>query len=192
MDALTHAVESYLSKAANTFSRMLSLEAVRLISSNLSAVMDNLGDLEARKNLAMASFMAGMSFTNVGLGIVHAMAHPLSAFYDVPHGVANALILPYVMEFNSDAAEEQMGMLAGAFDDEFDLSGGCDLATKTCVDRIHYLNEKAGLPRTLSEINVVYEDIGKLAASAAADVAAADNPKAVTALDLENLYIHMF
>lgn len=108
MDALTHAVESYLSKGAFDFSEMLSLKAVSLISANFLKLIKNLNDLDARKALAMAQYMAGMSFTNVGLGIVHSMAHPLSAFYDVPHGVANALILPYVLKFNSVACEDKM------------------------------------------------------------------------------------
>ena len=96
MDALTHAVESYLSLGAFSFSEMLSLKAVSLISENFLKVLENPDDYEIRKELAIAQYMAGMSFTNVGLGIVHSMAHPLSAFYDVPHGVANALILPFV------------------------------------------------------------------------------------------------
>ncbi|MDD3339936.1 MAG: iron-containing alcohol dehydrogenase, partial [Lachnospiraceae bacterium] len=101
MDALTHAIESYLSLGAFSFSEMLSLKAVRLISWNFLQVLKAPQNLEVRKELAIAQYLAGMSFTNVGLGIVHSMAHPLSAFYDVPHGVANALILPYVIEFNA-------------------------------------------------------------------------------------------
>jgi len=101
MDALTHAVESYLSLGAFSFSEMLSLKSVSLISENFLNVLENPTDYEVRKELAIAQYLAGMSFTNVGLGIVHSMAHPLSAFYDVPHGVANALILPYVLEFNA-------------------------------------------------------------------------------------------
>ena len=93
MDALTHAVESYISQGAFSFSEMLSLKAVALISENFLKVLKTPEDYEVRKELAIAQYMAGMSFTNVGLGIVHSMAHPLSAFYDVPHGVANALIL---------------------------------------------------------------------------------------------------
>ena len=107
MDALTHAVESYLSKGAFSFSEMLSLKAVSLISENFIRVIKEPGNYEVRKELAIAQYLAGMSFTNVGLGIVHSMAHPLSAFYDIPHGTANALILPYVLEFNAAACPEK-------------------------------------------------------------------------------------
>ena len=116
MDALTHAVESYLSKGAFSFSEMLSLKAVSLISENFIRVIKEPGNYEVRKELAIAQYLAGMSFTNVGLGIVHSMAHPLSAFYDIPHGTANALILPYVLEFNAAACPEKIRQLAAAFD----------------------------------------------------------------------------
>lgn len=145
MDALTHAVESYLSKGAFDFSEMLSLKAVSLISANFLKVIKNLNDLDARKALAMAQYMAGMSFTNVGLGIVHSMAHPLSAFYDVPHGVANALILPYVLKFNSVACEDKMITLAKAFDPEFDERYGSEAATERCVELINTFNSVAGI-----------------------------------------------
>lgn len=192
MDALTHAVESYLSKGAFAFSEMLSLEAVRLISDNFLKVIEDLHDLEARKNLAMAQFMAGMSFTNVGLGIVHSMAHPLSAFYDVPHGVANALILPYVVEFNSEACADRMTALAKAFYPDFDETRSYKDAVTVCVERIRLFNAKSGLPQTLSEINVKREDLDALAASALTDAATPDNRREVTAEELKELYCKMY
>lgn len=192
MDALTHAVESYLSKGAFDFSEMLSLKAVSLISANFLKVIKNLNDLEARKALAMAQYMAGMSFTNVGLGIVHSMAHPLSAFYDVPHGVANALILPYVLKFNSVACEDKMITLAKAFDPEFDERYGSEAATERCVELINTFNSVAGLPHKLKEINVNKEDIDALAGEALNDAATPDNRREVSIEDFKKLYKTMY
>lgn len=192
MDALTHAVESYLSKGAFAFSEMLSLKAVSLISENFAAVLEKPDNLEARKGLALAQYMAGMSFTNVGLGIVHSMAHPLSAFYDIPHGVANALILPYVLDFNSDVCEDKMTALALAFDPSFDTAKGSRAAAKHCVDIIRSFNAKAGLPQKLNELSVKEEDFDALAQSALNDAATPDNRKEVTAEDLKKLYQAMY
>ena len=192
MDALTHAVESYLSKGAFDFSEMLSLKAVSLISANFLKVIKNLNDLDARKALAMAQYLAGMSFTNVGLGIVHSMAHPLSAFYDVPHGVANALILPYVLKFNSVACEDKMITLAKAFDPEFDERYGSEAATERCVELINTFNSVAGLPHKLKEINVNKEDIDALAREALNDAATPDNRREVNIEDFKKLYKTMY
>ena len=192
MDALTHAVESYLSKGAFDFSEMLSLKAVSLISANFLKVIKNLNDLEARKALAMAQYMAGMSFTNVGLGIVHSMAHPLSAFYDVPHGVANALILPYVLKFNSVACEDKMITLAKAFDPEFDERYGSEAATERCIELINTFNSIAGLPHKLKEINVKVEDIDALAREALNDAATPDNRREVNIDEFKKLYKTMY
>lgn len=192
MDALTHAVESYLSKGAFDFSEMLSLKAVSLISANFLKVIKNLNDLEARKALAMAQYMAGMSFTNVGLGIVHSMAHPLSAFYDVPHGVANALILPYVLKFNSVACEDKMVTLAKAFDPEFDERYGSEAATERCIELINTFNSVAGLPHKLKDINVNEEDIDALAREALNDAATPDNRREVDIEDFKKLYKTMY
>lgn len=192
MDALTHAVESYLSKGAFDFSEMLSLKAVSLISANFLKVIKNLNDLEARKALAMAQYMAGMSFTNVGLGIVHSMAHPLSAFYDVPHGVANALILPYVLKFNSVACEDKMVTLAKSFDHEFDERYGSEAATERCIELINTFNSVAGLPHKLKDINVNEEDIDALAREALNDAATPDNKREVDIEDFKKLYKTMY
>lgn len=192
MDALTHAVESYLSKGAFDFSEMLSLKAVSLISANFLKVIKNLNDLEARKALAMAQYMAGMSFTNVGLGIVHSMAHPLSAFYDVPHGVANALILPYVLKFNSVACEDKMVTLAKTFDPEFDERYGSEAATERCIELINTFNSIAGLPHKLKEINVKVEDIDALAREALNDAATPDNRREVNIEEFKKLYKTMY
>ena len=192
MDALTHAVESYLSKGAFDFSEMLSLKAVSLISANFLKVIKNLNDLEARKALAMAQYMAGMSFTNVGLGIVHSMAHTLSAFYDVPHGVANALILPYVLKFNSVTCEDKMVTLAKTFDPEFDERYGSEAATERCIELINTFNSIAGLPHKLKEINVKVEDIDALAREALNDAATPDNRREVNIEEFKKLYKTMY
>lgn len=192
MDALTHAIESYLSKGAFSFSEMLSLKAVSLISENFLKVLKNPNDYEVRKQLAIAQYIAGMSFTNVGLGIVHSMAHPLSAFYDIPHGVANALILPYVLEFNADVCKEKIIELSYAFDKDFDSKGDWQKAAKHCCEIISSFNKAAGLPEVLSEIGVKEEDYDALAQSAFTDVATADNPKEVNVETFKNLYKSMY
>ena len=192
MDALTHAVESYLSLGAFSFSETLSLKSVSLISENFLKVLENPGEYEVRKELAIAQYMAGMSFTNVGLGIVHSMAHPLSAFYDVPHGVANALILPYVLEFNAEVCGDKIKELAKAFDSGFDMTKDAKEALKCCVDTIRKFNTQAGLPQTLVEINVKTEDIDALAQSAYADASTPDNPREVSAEMLKQLYKKMY
>ena len=129
-----------------------------------------------------------MSFTNVGLGIVHSMAHPLSAFYDIPHGVANALILPYVLEFNADVCKEKIIELSYAFDKDFDSKGDWQKAAKHCCEIISSFNKAAGLPEVLSEIGVKEEDYDALAQSAFTDAATADNPKEVNVETFKNLY----
>lgn len=192
MDALTHAVESYLSLGAFSFSEMLSLKAVSLISENFLKVLENPKDYEVRKELAIAQYLAGMSFTNVGLGIVHSMAHPLSAFYDVPHGVANALILPYVLEFNADSCAGKMKELAKAFNPEFDMTLDEKEATKCCVERIRKFNTEAGLPQTLAEIEVKKEDFEALAQSAYTDASTPDNPREVNVQVLKELYEKLY
>ena len=192
MDDLTHAIESYLSKGAFSFSEMLSLKAVSLISENFLKVLKNPNDYEVRKQLAIAQYIAGMSFTNVGLGIVHSMAHPLSAFYDIPHGVANALILPYVLEFNADVCKEKIIELSYAFDKDFDSKGDWKKATKHCCKIISSFNKAAGLPEVLSEIGVKEEDYDALAQSAFTDAATADNPKEVNVETFKNLYKSMY
>lgn len=192
MDALTHALESYISKGAFSFSETLSLKAVSLISENFLKVLESPDNYDVRKELAIAQFMAGMSFTNVGLGIVHSMAHPLSAFYDVPHGIANALILPYIVKFNADACPDKMIELALTMDKNFDKTSDYKDAAEFVSSKITAFNKAASLPLTLSEINAKKEDINDLAKSALEDAATPDNPKDVSLEDFINLYTSMF
>lgn len=185
MDALTHAIESYLTPHAFSFSEMLSLKAIELILDNFEKILEDPSDLEVRKQLAIAQFLAGMSFTNVGLGIVHSMAHPLSAFYDIPHGVANALILPEVLEFNAQECPEKIKKLAGIFRvpyTDWQETG------KICADRLRRMNRKAGLPQKLKEVNVRKEDLDALAQSALEDVSTLDNPREVNVQIFRTLY----
>lgn len=191
MDALTHAVESFMAKGANEFSTALSLKAISLISENFIKLIENPKNLEVRKAMAMASFIAGMSFTNAGLGIVHSMAHPLSAFYDIPHGVANALILPYIIDFNSSSlSQEQVIQLGRAFSPDF--CGNKYSTVSHICQMIQEIEAMADLPLKLNELNVKKEDLELLAESALSDCATLDNPKEVTKKDLLVLYKTMF
>jgi len=191
MDALTHAVESYMAKGANEFSKVLSLKSINLISQNLVSLIRNPKNLEVRKALGMASFMAGMSFTNVGLGIVHSMAHPLGAFYDIPHGVANALILPYVLDFNSSVLDDkQVSELGQAFDPNF--CGNRNTTINHICRMIQEVESLVGLPMKLNEIKVREEDLEALSESALSDCATLDNPKEVAKKDLLVLYKKMY
>ncbi|MGN1024153.1 MAG: iron-containing alcohol dehydrogenase family protein [Lachnospiraceae bacterium] len=191
MDAMTHAVESYLAKGANTITELYSIESVRLAAAWLPAVIENPKDLNAREKMAVAEYLAGASFTNAGLGIVHSMAHPLSAFYDIPHGIANALILPYGLSFNADAAPDKVKKLADAMAPG-QAGDDPDKNLATCCEVIRGINKKAGLPATLRELGVKEADLPLLAKSALEDVSTLDNPKEVTVKDLENLYRAMY
>lgn len=187
MDALTHAIEGYITKGAWDMSDMFELKAIEMIARHLPAAVENGKDLTARDGMAVAQYIAGMGFSNVGLGAVHGMAHPLGAFYNIPHGVANALLLPYVMEFNMPAAIGKYRNIAEAM--------GCPTANMTAeeaaqaaVDTVKALSVKIGIPQKLIEIGVKEEDLPQLAASAFADVCTPGNPREVTVDHLLTLY----
>lgn len=191
MDALTHAIESYISLGAFSFSETLSLQAIKLIADNFIKVLQYPEDYEIRKELAIAQYLAGISFTNVGLGIVHSMAHPLSAFYGIPHGVANALILPYVLEYNAPSCVYKMKKIAHALDPD----GPCDTlrdSIETACGRIRLFNELADLPQTLKEVGVKKSDLSALAQSAFEDVSTLDNPRRVNVRKIKKLYNDMY
>ena len=182
MDALTHAIEGYITKGAWEMSDMF-----ELIARYLPAVVENGHDLEARNGMAVAQYIAGMGFSNVGLGAVHGMAHPLGAFYNIPHGVANALLLPYVMEYNMPSSIEKYKKIAEAM--------GCNVqgmndneAAVAAVKAVKELSLKIGIPQKLSEIGVKEEDLEQLAQSAYADVCTPGNPRDITVEDLLTLY----
>ena len=160
MDALTHAIEGYITKGAHVISDMFEIKAIEMIGKHLrGAVADkNLTDMEG---MSIAQYVAGMGFSNVGLGIVHSMAHPLGAVYDIPHGVANALLLPTVMEFNKSACVEKYGDIARALG--VDTTGMTkDEAAQAAVDAVRKLSIDVGIPQTLREINIPEEGIAKL------------------------------
>ncbi len=185
MDALTHAIEGYITKGAWALSDMFHLEAIRLISKNLRGAVANTP--EGREGMALGQYVAGMGFSNVGLGIVHSMAHPLGAVYNTPHGVANAIILPTVMEYNASETGEKYREIARAMGVK-----GVDEMTqeeyrKAAVDAVKKLSQDVGIPTSLKEI-VKAEDIPFLAQSAMDDACRPGNPKDPTLEDIIKLY----
>lgn len=191
MDALTHAIEGYITKGAWEMSDMFELKAIEMIARHLPAAVENGKDAEARNGMAIAQYIAGMGFSNVGLGAVHGMAHPLGAFYNIPHGVANALLLPYIMEYNLPAAVDKYKKIA--------IAMGCDTsgmnqqeAAQAAVDAVKSLSLKIGIPQKLNEIGVKEEDLSLLAQSAFNDVCTPGNPREITVEDLLQLYRKAF
>ena len=185
MDALTHAIEGYITKGAWEMSDMFHLEAIRLISKNLRGAVNNTP--EGREGMALGQYIAGMGFSNVGLGIVHSMAHPLGAVYNTPHGVANAIILPTVMEYNAPATGEKYREIARAMGVK-----GVDEMTqeeyrKAAIDAVKQLSLDVGIPQDLKAI-VKKEDIPFLAQSAMDDACRPGNPKDPTLQDIIKLY----
>ena len=188
MDALTHAIESYITPGAWIMSDMLELKAIEMIAANLKAAVDNGSDPVAREAMSQAQYIAGMGFSNVGLGIVHSMAHPLGAHYDTPHGVANALLLPYVMEYNAEspAAPKYMNIAKamGVNTDGMTEAEG----VKAAVEAVKQLSISIGIPQKLNEIGVRKEDLHTLAVDAFNDVCTGGNPRPTSIEDIEALY----
>ena len=188
MDALTHAIEGYLTKDAWEMTDFLELKAISLIARHLRNAVNNPSDLEAISGMALAQYIAGMGFSNVGLGIVHSMAHPLGALYDTPHGVANALLLPYVMEFNAQAAREKYQDIAMAMGlNRFELSPQGDFSA-LAIAAVRQLSIDIGIPQKLCEIGVKKEDLETLAGAAFNDVCTPGNPRDVTVADILEIY----
>lgn len=191
MDALTHAIEGYITKGAWTLTDMFELKAVELIARWLPAAVENGADTEAREGMAVAQYIAGMGFSNVGLGLVHGMAHPLGAFYDIPHGVANALLLPYVMQYNMKSSLVKFGDVARAMGVD---TAGMDTrqAAQAAVDAVRALAVRVGIPQRLSSLGVREEELPRLAASALADVCTPGNPRDTSAEEILALYREAF
>ncbi len=185
MDALTHAIEGYITKAAWEMTDMFHLKAIEIISRSLRSAVK--GEKEGREGMALGQYIAGMGFSNVGLGIVHSMAHALGAVYDTPHGVANAILLPTVMRYNADATGEKYRDIAKAMGvqgvDEMTLED----ARKAACDAVAQLSKDVGIPENLKGI-VKEEDIDFLAQSAMDDACRPGNPKDPTKEDIINLY----
>ena len=185
MDALTHAIEGYITKGAWAMSDMFHLKAIEIIAGSLRGAVANTP--EGREGMALGQYIAGMGFSNVGLGIVHSMAHPLGALYDTPHGVANAILLPTVMEYNAEATGEKYRDIARAMGVEGVDKMTLDEARKAAVDAVRKLSEDVGIPKTLRDI-VKEEDLDFLAQSAMDDACRPGNPKDPTKEDIVALY----
>ena len=185
MDALTHAIEGYITKAAWCMTDMFHLKAIELIAQSLRKAVSN--ETDGREGMALGQYIAGMGFSNVGLGIVHSMAHALGAVYDTPHGVANAILLPTVMAYNADATGDKYKEIARAMGVD-----GVDYMTQAqyrqaAVDAVRKLSTDIGIPSDLKEI-VKRKDIPFLAESAVADACAPGNPKEASYEDIVALY----
>ena len=187
MDALTHAIEGYITKGAWELSDMFELKAIELIAKHLPAATANGKDMTAREGMALAQYVAGMAFSNVGLGCVHSMAHPLGARFDIAHGVANALLLPVVMEFNLPAAKGKYAEIAKAM--SVDVSAmDADEAAAAAVKAVKDLSVSLGIPQTLREIGIPEAALPQLAKDAFADVCTGGNPREITEADILELY----
>ncbi len=185
MDALTHAIEGYITAGAWELSDMFHLKAIEIISRSLRGAVENTP--EGREGMALGQYVAGMGFSNVGLGIVHSMAHPLGALYDTPHGIANAIILPTVMEYNADATGEKYRNIAKAMGVEGTENMTQEEYRKAAVDAVKQLSSDVGIPADLKEI-VKEEDITFLAQSAYDDACRPGNPKETSVEDITMLY----
>ncbi|MDE5972125.1 MAG: lactaldehyde reductase [Muribaculaceae bacterium] len=188
LDALTHAIEGFVTKAAWPMSDMFELEAIRMIARHLPVAVAEPQNAEARDGMAVAQYIAGMAFSNVGLGLVHGMAHPMGSLFDVPHGVANALLLPTVMEFNLPCCLDKFPRVAEAMG--VDISGMTrEQAAQAACDAVRALAVKVGIPQHLSELGIKEADIAALADQALADVCTPGNPRDVTLDDIRALYL---
>lgn len=185
MDALTHAIEGYITAGAWELSDMFHLKAIEIIAKSLRGAVDNTP--EGREGMALGQYIAGMGFSNVGLGIVHSMAHPLGALYDTPHGVANAIILPTVMEYNEDSTGDKYKYIAAAMGVEGTENMTVSEYRKAAVDAVKKLAQDVGIPQDLKDI-VKEEDIQFLAQSAYDDACRPGNPKETSVEDIAKLY----
>ena len=185
MDALTHAIEGYITKAAWEMTDMFHLKAIEIISRSLRGAVDN--TKEGREGMALGQYIAGQGFSNVGLGIVHSMAHALGAVYDTPHGVANAILLPTVMEYNADATGVKYRDIAKAMGVPGTESMSQEEYRKAAVDAVRQLSKDVGIPADLKDI-VKEEDLPFLAESAFNDACAPGNPKEASIEDITALY----
>ena len=186
LDALTHAIEGFTTLAAWELADTLNLKAIELIGRSLVKACQN--DPEARADMALGQYMTGMAFSNVGLGVVHGMAHPLSAFYDTPHGVANAVLLPYVMEYNQDFTGDKYQAIAKALGVEGVDNMDQAQYRKAAIDGVIALSKACGIPQTLKEIAVREEDLEALTDAAMADVCTGGNPRPCIREEIKALY----
>lgn len=191
MDALTHAIEGLITKGAWEMSDMFEIKAIEMINRYLETAVSDPKNAEARNGMAVAQYIAGMAFSNVGLGAVHGMAHPLGAIFDIPHGVANAVLLPTVMEYNMPASVAKYVDIAKAMN--VYAPGMTDSeAAQAAVDAVRRLSVKVGIPQHLSELGIKESDLPRLAEAAMADVCTPGNPREVSYNDILALYKKAF
>jgi alcohol dehydrogenase len=187
MDALTHAIEAYLTKGAYRLTDALAFESVTLIAESLRDAVANGEDLEARSKMAYGSFVAGMSFSNCGLGVVHSLAHQLGGVYNLPHGVCNAVLLPHVMRFNVSVCEEKMADLAEALGvDTDEMSSG--EAANAAIEAVEALSADVGIPSGLAELGVEESKLEEMAKLALVDPCAPGNPRDMSLEDAVAIY----
>ncbi len=188
MDALTHAIEGYITRGAWELSDMFHITAIKMISENLRSAVKN--EPKGREGMALGQYVAGMGFSNVGLGLVHSMAHPLGALYDTPHGVANAIILPVVMEYNAPATGDKYRDIAVAMGVEEAKNMSVEEARKAAVNAVRQLAKDVGIPENLKDI-VKRADLDFLAKSAYADACRPGNPRETSVEEIKKLYESM-
>ena len=188
MDALTHAIEGYITKGAWEMSDMFHIKAIEIIATSLRGAVNNTD--EGREGMALGQYIAGMGFSNVGLGIVHSMAHPLGAVYDTPHGVANAIILPTVMEYNAPATGEKYRNIATAMGVIGVEDMSIEEARAAAINAVKQLSADVGIPANLKDI-VKPEDIDFLSESAYADACRPGNPRETSVEEIKELYLKL-
>mgnify|MGYP000288039861 CR=1 FL=1 len=188
LDALTHAIEGLITKGAWEMSDMFEIKAIEMITRYLETAVFEPTNAEARNGMAVAQYIAGMAFSNVGLGVVHGMAHPLSAFYGTPHGVANAVLLPYVMEFNKDYTGEKFREIARAMGVKGVDDMSQDEYRKAAINAVRQLSKDVGIPEKLHSIGVQEKDLVSLSQDALKDVCTGGNPRNCTAEDILEIY----
>ena len=187
MDALTHAIEGYITKGAWVMSDMYELQAIKMIAEFLPLAVEEPTNPKGREGMALAQYIAAQAFSNVGLGLVHGMAHPMGSLHDIPHGVANALLLPTIMEFNMPKCIEKFGVIAQTMG--VDTTGmSAQEAAQAAVDAVKALSIRVGIPQTLTALGIKEEDNPALAAQAIADVCTPGNPRDVTEAEIVELY----
>lgn len=187
MDALTHSIEAYVSTAATPITDACALKAISLISQNLRQAVHDGSDLVARENMAYAQFLAGMAFNNASLGYVHAMAHQLGGYYDLPHGVCNAVLLPHVQRFNATVCAARLRDVAKAMDVKvcaLDEAQGAGAA----ISAIEHLAAAVGIPAGLAELGAKFEDVGILAHNALKDACGLTNPRPASQDEIEGIF----
>ena len=186
VDALTHAIEGYITKGAWELSDMFHLKAIEVISRSLRDSVS--GIAKGSEDMALGQYIAGMGFSNVGLGLVHGMAHPLGAFYGTPHGVANAVLLPHIMAYNAEFTGEKYRDIAKAMGVALTENMTIEQVRKAAVNAVKQLNIDVGIPATLKEIGVKLDDIPALAQAAFDDVCTGGNPRDTNVREIEQLY----